>query len=84
MLLRTWAIIQKEFIQTLRDGRSLPIFQLILFAYAIRMNVEHIPMAVADQSLDAASHALTRAMETSGYFDVIDYVVNEAAVIRYR
>jgi ABC-2 type transport system permease protein len=88
VLLRTWAIIQKEFIQTLRDGRSLaiqiglPIVQLILFAYAIRMNVEHIPMAVADQSFDAASRAFISAMETSGYFDVIGYLPDEAAVIR--
>jgi ABC-2 type transport system permease protein len=88
MLLRTWAVVQKEFIQTMRDCRSLaiqiglPIFQLILFAYAIRMNVEHIPMAVADQSRDGASRAFIGAMETSGYFDVIEYLPDEAAVIR--
>ncbi len=88
MLLRTWAIIQKEFIQTLRDRRSLaiqiglPVFQLILFAYAIRMNVENIPMVVADQSLDVASRAFISAMETSGYFDVMEYLADEAAVVR--
>jgi ABC-2 type transport system permease protein len=88
MLLRTWAVIQKEFIQTMRDRRSLaiqiglPIFELILFAYAIRMNIEHIPMVVADQSLDAASHAFVSAMQTSGYFEVIAYLPDEAAVIR--
>ena len=77
MLRRIWAIIQKEFIQTFRDKRTLavqigiPIIQLLLFAYAIRMNVEHIPTVVADQSLDPASRAYVEAMETSGYFDVI-------------
>ena len=65
---RIWAMMQKEFIQTLRDRRALaiqiglPIAQLILFAYAIRMNVEHIPTAIADQSLDAASRAFIEAM----------------------
>jgi ABC-2 type transport system permease protein len=84
---RIWAVTQKEFIQTLRDRRTLaiqiglPIIQLILFAYAIRMNVEHIPMAVADQSLDPASHAYVEAMRNSGYFDVAGYVQSEDAVI---
>ena len=72
MWLRIWAVVQKEFIQTFRDRRSLviqiglPIFQLILFAYAISMNVEHIPMIVADQSLDNASHSFVSAMTASG------------------
>ncbi|UCG22806.1 MAG: ABC transporter permease, partial [Chloroflexota bacterium] len=77
---RIWAVIQKEFIQTFRDRRtlavqiSIPIIQLLLFAYAIRMNVEDVPTVVADQSLDASSQAYVASMETSGYFDVIGYV----------
>jgi ABC-2 type transport system permease protein len=88
MFQRIWAIMQKEFIQTLRDRRTLvlqigiPIVQLFIFGYAIRMNVEHIPMVVADQSLDADSRAYVEAMVTSGYFDVVAYLPNEAAVIR--
>ncbi len=88
MWLRIWAVIQKEFIQTLRDRRSLaiqiglPIAQLIIFAYAIRMNVEHIPTVVADQSLDRESHAYVAAMTASGYFDVVDYVAGESDVVR--
>jgi ABC-2 type transport system permease protein len=80
MLRRIWAVMQKEFIQTFRDRRTLavqiaiPVIQLLLFAYAIRMNVEHIPTVVADQSLDAGSRSYVEAMETSGYFDVIGYV----------
>ena len=84
---RIWAVTQKEFIQTLRDRRTLviqiglPIIQLILFAYAIRMNVENIPMAVADQSLDPASLGYVEAMQNSGYFDVTTYVQSEEAVL---
>lgn len=84
---RIWAMMQKEFIQTLRDRRALaiqiglPIAQLILFAYAIRMNVEHIPTAIADQSLDAASRAFIDAMTASGYFDAIAYVDDQRAVL---
>ncbi len=63
MLRRIWAITRKEFIQTLRDRTTLailltmPILQLVLFAYAIHMDVKHIPLVVADQSLDAASRS---------------------------
>jgi ABC-2 type transport system permease protein len=88
MLRRIWAVIQKEFIQTLRDRRTLliqlalPLIQLFLYGYAIRMNVDHVPTVVADQSLDAASQAYVDAMTTSGSFDVVAYVPSQSAVIR--
>ncbi|RLC81423.1 MAG: ABC transporter permease [Chloroflexi bacterium] len=85
---RIWAVIQKEFIQTMRDRRtlmmllSMPIIQLLLFGYAVHMSVEHIPTAVADQSRDSASQAYVSAMEASGYFDVVAYVPSQAEVTR--
>jgi len=88
MLQRTWAIIQKEFIQTWRDRRTLgiqlaiPIMQLFILGYAIRMNVRHIPTAVADQSMDAASRDYVAAMVASTYFDVVAYVPSQADVIK--
>lgn len=88
MLRRIWAVIQKEFIQTLRDRRTLviqlalPLIQLFLYGYAIRMNVDHVPTVVADQSLDAASQAYVEAMTNSGYFDVVAYVPGQSEVIR--
>ncbi len=85
---RIWAVMQKEFIQTLRDRRTLaiqlaiPIVQLFLLGYAITMNVEHIPTAVADQSLDNASRDFVAAMTASGFFDVAAYAPDERAVIQ--
>jgi ABC-2 type transport system permease protein len=87
MLQRMWAVLQKEFIQTLRDRGtlilmlSMPLLQLFLLGYAVDMNVEHIPTIVADQSLDVHSLAYVNAMINTGYFDVIGYVTNEAEVI---
>jgi len=84
---RIWAVMQKEFIQTLRDWRtllielSIPLIQLILFGYAITMNVEHIPTVVADQSHDPASRAYVSAMEASGFFDVVAYVPNQTDAV---
>lgn len=89
MFLRIWSMIQKEFIQTLRDRRALaimiglPIVQLTLFAFAIRMNVEHIPTVVADQSLDAASYDYVTAMTSSGYFDTVAYVSDADEAIEH-
>ena len=77
MLKRIWAITQKEFITTFRDRGTLaiillmPLIQLVLFAYGIRTDVRHIPMAVADQSLDQASRAYIEDLVQSGYFDVV-------------
>jgi ABC-2 type transport system permease protein len=88
MVQRIWAVLQKEFIQTLRDRGTLilmlgmPLLQLFMLGYAVDMNVEHIPTVVADQSLDAHSHAYVAAMVNTRYFDVVDYVASEAEVIQ--
>jgi len=88
MLRRIWAITQKEFIQTLRDRTtlaillSMPILQLILFAYAIHMDVKHIPLVVADQSLDAASRSYVDDMVKSDYFKIVATVQGQADVVK--
>ncbi|MBN1178423.1 MAG: ABC transporter permease [Anaerolineae bacterium] len=85
---RTWAVIEKELMQMLRDPSTLvillliPVLQLVLFGFAINTNIDHIPTVVADQSLDAASHAYVEALANSTYFDIVGYVSDEAAVIR--
>ncbi len=82
------ALIRKEFIQLLRDWRTLlsilliPVVEMFLLAYAVNLTIDHIPMAVADFSLDDQSRALIHALEISGYFDVVQYVDNEAQVIQ--
>ncbi len=88
MLQRILAIVQKEFFQTLRDRTTLvimltmPLLQLILFGYAIHMNVSHIPTVVADQSLDDASRSYIDAMVNSGYFDVVSTAADQNAAIQ--
>ncbi len=88
MLRRIWAVVLKEFIQTLRDRRTLmmqlamPMIQLFLFGYAISMSVDHVPTLVADQSLDAASRAFVEAIAASAFFDIEAYVADQAEVVR--
>ena len=89
MLQRIWAVMQKEFIQTLRDRRTLgiqltlPLIQLFLFGYAITINVSHMPTIVADQSLDSASRAFVAGADgISNYFDVVATAPSQAEVSR--
>ena len=87
-VLRTVALMRKEMIQVWRDKRTLllilflPFVQMLLFAYAVRLTVDHIATAVADLSRDAQSQALINALTLSGYFDVKQYVADEAQVIQ--
>ena len=86
MLKRLGAIIEKEFIILLRDRGTLalilllPLIQLVLFAYAIHMDVKHIPLAVADQSMDSASRSYLDDLLHSGYFDLAVNATGQAGV----
>jgi ABC-2 type transport system permease protein len=74
---RLWAVLVKEFIQMRRDRLTfgmiigVPVMQLILFGYAINTDPKELPTAllVADNSIFARS--LVRALENSGYFEVV-------------
>jgi ABC-2 type transport system permease protein len=82
------ALIRKEFIRLLRDRRTLalivvmPLVELFLFAYAVDMTVDHLPMVVADHSRDAESYALVDALVVSGFFDLEGYVKDETAALQ--
>jgi len=85
---RTWAITRKEFIQIIRDPRTLavmfliPIFQLILLGYAATTNVDHLRTAVLDQDKSSESRDLINAYGVSNYFDITYNVSNEAELRR--
>jgi len=73
---RLWAVARKEAIQLRRDPRSvvlafvLPVILILLFGYAITMDVNDIPLAVRDEDHSADSRLLVEAFERSGYFSV--------------
>jgi len=77
MILRTWMIAWKESIQILRDVRSLvvivvlPVLMLILYGYAINLDVRHVRLAVYDQDHTRASRDLIGAFTRSGRFDAV-------------
>ena len=60
-LRRVWAVARKEFLHVLRDPRSLgmaiaiPMLLLVLFGYALTLDVDNVPLVVWDQSDPAVS-----------------------------
>lgn len=67
-------IAWKEFIQMRRDRPTLammlgiPVLQLLVFGYAIRMDVRDLPMAVYDESRTPASRELVQKLEATDNF----------------
>ena len=74
MFRRISALLYKEFIQVLRDPVALwlllllPILMLVIFAYAINLDVRNIPLAVYDLDRTELSRSLVDRFVTSGYF----------------
>jgi ABC-2 type transport system permease protein len=74
---RIRVILQKEFIQVLREPRMRfllflpPIIQLIVFGYAVTLDVDHARIAWMDMSHTPESHALRARFEGSGRFEVV-------------
>ncbi|WP_237056545.1 ABC transporter permease [Microbulbifer sediminum] len=67
-LRRLWAIVIKELRQLRRDRVTLamiagiPVMQLILFGYAINLNLRHLPTAIVDEAQTTASRQLAMDM----------------------
>lgn len=80
--LRAWAIARKEFIHIVRDARSLglaiaiPMLLLILFGYALTLDVDHVPMLVWDQSESHDSREFIARFHSSRYFSLLGYAHN--------
>lgn len=82
--IRLWALVKKEFIHIVRDPRSLamaflmPLILLILFGYAITMDIKTLNLVVYDQDKSAASRHYVEGFPASSYFAVVASVENYA------
>ncbi len=74
---RTFAVARKEARQIVRDSRSLylalgiPVMLMILFGYALSLDVDKIPLAVWDQDRSSQSRELIDRLTSSGYFTLV-------------
>ena len=71
---RLRAIIRKEFIQIIRDPRTLamtfviPVVMMLLLGYAATNDVRNVPTAVFDQDRSQAARELLDAYRSADYF----------------
>jgi ABC-2 type transport system permease protein len=76
-------IVRKEFFQTLRDPRTRallfgpPLIQLIIFGYAVNMDVELTRIAWMDMDRTPESRELLSAFQGSKYFVVQEVLTGE-------
>lgn len=87
-LVRLGALIRKEFIHISRDPRSLamaflmPLILLVLFGYAITMDISNLNAVVYDQDQSAASRDYVERFRASGYFTVVEAAQSHPEVRR--
>lgn len=80
MFTRIYAVMRKELIHIFRDARTmavvfiLPVLMLVLYGYAINMDVRHLRTAVLDDDMTSTSRDLVRSLEQNEYFEVVHYL----------
>lgn len=85
---RARAIARKEYLHILRDPRSLgmgiviPVILLLLFGYALSLDVDNVPTVVWDQSESQVSRDLLSGFQGSRYFSIVKFVHSYAEVDR--
>lgn len=77
---RLVAVIRKEFLHIRRDPRSLamaflmPVILLVLFGYAITMDIKTLDLGVYDQDKTEESRRFIEGFPASGYFRVVKII----------
>jgi ABC-2 type transport system permease protein len=85
---RLWAVARKEAIHIRRDPRSLglaigiPMLMLLMFGYALTLDVDRVPFVVWDQSHTADSREFVARFRATHYFDFRGAVANYAELER--
>ncbi|MGD9732613.1 MAG: ABC transporter permease [Desulfamplus sp.] len=70
------AVVKKEFIHVIRDWRSLflafaiPIILILLYGYALTLDLRDVPTVIWDQSKTNVSRELLSLFKGSGYFSI--------------
>ena len=80
---RIWEIVRKELKQSLREPRMRatlfvpPLIQLLVFGYAVSLDVDHARIAWMDLDRSAASRELREEFTGSGRFEIVRWLENE-------
>jgi len=85
---RFLAVSRKEFIQILRDARSLfivvimPVTLMLLFGYGVNLDLKGLPIYVYDRDASQQSQALLKHFQASEYFHIVRIVNDYPALTR--
>ena len=85
---RTQAVARKECLHVFRDPRSLmialalPALLLLLFGYALSLDVDRIPTLIYDSDQSPYSRELIARFEGSRYFEVLELTDNYPSIER--
>ena len=85
---RIAAIMRKEVVQIRRDPRSLlivflmPMIQLLIFGYAVNLDVKHVPLCVYDQDGTQRSQDFLKHFQATEYFNITRVSQNYRDVVR--
>ncbi|HUA84125.1 MAG TPA: ABC transporter permease [Bryobacteraceae bacterium] len=83
---RTRAIFRKEFLHIVRDPRSLvaallqPLVMLLIFGWALSLDVDRIPTYVYDADQTPQSRKVVRDFQGSRYFQIVAQVHGYAPI----
>jgi len=78
-LRRLTAVARKESIHVIRDWRSLtlalaiPLIMILLYGYALTLDLRNVPTVVWDQSRSVQSRELLSLYQGSPYFSIVGY-----------
>ncbi len=86
-LRRFRAVARKEFIHVIRDPRALgiaillPLVLLLLFGYALTLDVDKVPIVIWDQSQTPQSRELASRFTASRYFSLVRSVDSYGEIV---
>ena len=85
---RLLALIRKEFIQIIRDPRTMvvmfimPVVMLFLLGYSATNDVRNVPIAIFDQDRSDKARDLLNAYRNADYFR-FDFDVDSVEAIKF-
>ncbi len=86
---RIQAIARKEYFHLIRDFRSLylaffiPLLLILMFGYALSLDVDNIETVVVDYDQTPLSKDLIRELDASSYFQVTAHLQKSSAIAGY-
>ena len=88
-IVRIFTMADKEWIQIRRDRRSLilsliaPLILIMLFGFALTMDVKHVKTVIYDQSRSSSSRGFIEKFSHTEYIDITAYADDYRSIDRY-